>query len=54
MRVENIISRLLGASGAADAQIGSANLLGLSLPFGDIQSAWFDSMIDTAQRSILF
>jgi tellurite resistance protein len=54
MTLETINSRFFGAWNTADAQGGDANLLGLSLPFGDIQSAWFAYAIDTMQRSILF
>jgi tellurite resistance protein len=54
MTVENITSRFLGASDATDTPIGGSNPFGLSLPFGDIQNAWFDYAVDTAQRTILF
>ena len=54
MTLETINSRFFGAWNTADAQGGDANPLGLSLPFGDIQSAWFAYAIDTMQRSILF
>ncbi|HMQ13813.1 MAG TPA: DUF3141 domain-containing protein [Candidatus Competibacter phosphatis] len=54
MTLETINSRFFGAWNTADAQSGDANPLGLSLPFGDIQSAWFAYAIDTMQRSILF
>ncbi len=54
MTVENITSRLSGAWGAADAKVGGSNPFELPLPFGDIQSTWFDYAVDTAQRSILF
>ena len=54
MTLETINGRFFGAWSTADAQGGDANPLGLSLPFGDIQSAWFAYAIDTMQRSILF
>ena len=54
MTVESITSRFFQTWSSADAQGGGAKPLGLSLPFGEIQNAWFDYAIDTAQRSILF
>ena len=54
MTLETINSRFFGAWNTADAQGGDANPLGLSLPFGDVQNAWFAYAIDTMQRSILF
>ncbi|MEZ5579610.1 MAG: DUF3141 domain-containing protein [Candidatus Competibacteraceae bacterium] len=54
MTLETINGRFFGAWSTADAQGGDANPLGLSLPFGDIQKAWFAYAIDTMQRSILF
>ena len=54
MTLETINSRFFGAWSTADAQGGDANPLGLSLPFGDLQNAWFAYAIDTMQRSILF
>ncbi|MEZ5600810.1 MAG: DUF3141 domain-containing protein [Candidatus Competibacteraceae bacterium] len=54
MTLETINGRFFGAWSIADAQGGDANPLGLSLPFGDIQNAWFAYAIDTMQRSILF
>ena len=54
MTLETINGRFFGAWSTADAQGGDANPLGLSLPFGDVQNAWFAYAIDTMQRSILF
>ena len=54
MTLETINGRFFGAWSTADAQGGDANPLGLSLPFGDLQNAWFAYAIDTMQRSILF
>ncbi|NMQ20560.1 DUF3141 domain-containing protein [Candidatus Competibacter phosphatis] len=54
MTIETINDRFFGAWSTADAQGGDANPLGLSLPFGDVQNAWFAYAIDTMQRSILF
>ena len=54
MMVEILNSMLFGASGAAAAKDRDTSPAELALPFGGIQSAWFDYMIDTAQRSILF
>lgn len=54
MTLETINGRFFGVWSTADAQGGDANPLGLSLPFGDVQNAWFAYAIDTMQRSILF
>ena len=54
MTLETINGRFFGAWSTTDAQGGDANPLGLSLPFGDVQNAWFAYAIDTMQRSILF
>ena len=54
MMVEILNNMLFGASGAAAAKDRDTRPAELALPFGGLQSAWFDYMIDTAQRSILF
>ena len=52
--VEILNNMLFGASGAAAAKDRDTRPAELALPFGGLQSAWFDYVIDTAQRSILF
>ncbi len=54
MMVEILNNMLFGASGAAAAKDRGTRPAELALPIGGLQSAWFDYVIDTAQRSILF
>jgi len=54
MTVETINSKLFATAGAGETQDFGVNPFDQFIPLVGIQRAWFDYMIDTAQRSILF
>ncbi|MFZ1827983.1 MAG: DUF3141 domain-containing protein [Candidatus Competibacteraceae bacterium] len=54
MTVETINSKLFATAGAGETQDFGVNPFDPFIPLVGIQRAWFDYMIDTAQRSILF
>ncbi len=50
----NLFNNLLESRDAADARERGVNPLEMFFPFGAVQNAWSDYLIDASQRSILF